>query len=498
MAKDKMKPPISVRISAPLFEQLHAHLFPGDGDEHGAVLCVGIAESQRGTRLLVREIFLARDGIDYIPSARGYRALSTSFVARTVEYCASNNLGYLAVHPHQGWDSVGFSSVDMASHERGYPALLDITSGGPIGALVFAKNAVAGDIWIQDRRFELDYLEVIGPQIRRLYPEPQRRSDFVNPIYDRHARLFGDVGQAILSDLKVVIIGAGGGGSLINQTLAHLGVGHIVAIDFDRVDVTNLPRIVGATRWDAMTWLTMSRFRLLQRLGRRLATRKVYVARRVAKRANPKIRFDAIVGDVIDEVTAMQVRDADFVFLATDTIQSRVVFNALVYQYLIPGAQIGVKVHVNGEDGSIGDIFAASRVVLPHACGGCLHCHEMIPAGRVQEEALTEHERKAQRYVDDDSVIAPSVITLNVLSAAQPLNDFMMMFTGLYSATVKLYHQLNFSRERQVMEVEPRGDGPCLYCSSHRKSRLGRGDRAALPCRAASNDRRKTGSAQFR
>src|SRR4029077_19752821 len=127
--------------------------------------------------------------------------------------------------------------------------------GGPVGALVFAQNAVAGDIWTPAGQYELDHLTVIGPHIRRLYPRPNRRPHPADPIYDRHARLFGDIGQKILEGLKVGIIGLGGGGSLLNEWLARLGVGHIVAVDYQRIDPTNLPRIVGATRLDAFAYL---------------------------------------------------------------------------------------------------------------------------------------------------------------------------------------------------------------------------------------------------
>ena len=46
-------------------------------------------------------------------------------------------------------------------------------------------------------------------------------------------------------------------------------------------------------------------------LGQQLAHPKVQVARRVAKQANPRIRYDAIVGDVLDERTARLLTDAD-------------------------------------------------------------------------------------------------------------------------------------------------------------------------------------------
>lgn len=77
----------------------------------------------------------------------------------------------------------------------------------------------------------------------------------------------------------------------------------------------------------------------------------------------------------------------------------------------------------------MGEVFVATRPVLPYAAAGCLSCHESIPASYLQDEALSGSERKAQRYVDCLHVVEPSVITLNVLSAAQAVNDMMMLFT---------------------------------------------------------------------
>jgi tRNA A37 threonylcarbamoyladenosine dehydratase len=306
---------------------------------------------------------------------------------------------------------------------------------------------------------------------------------YADPMYDRHARLFGDVGQEILANLKIVIIGLGGGGSLINEWLSRLGVGHIVAIDFDRVEITNRPRIVGSTPWDAMEWLVRSQFSWLQNLGRRLSSYKVHVARRVAKQANPSIQYDAIVGNIIDEATARQLVDADYIFLATDTIQSRLVFNTIVHQYLIPGIQIGAKVPVDKATGQVGNIFTVTRPVLPFAGGGCLNCHELIPPDRLREEALSKAERKAQQYVEFEDIAEPSVITLNVKSAEQAVNDFLMMFTGLYQLNVMLHHRLSFVRERSTSSVEPRIKADCLHCGQSVRSCRARGDRAPLPCR---------------
>lgn len=477
-----MKTPLSLTLTEPQFQEISRHLFPSDHDEHGLVIAAGISESARGTRLLARDIFLAKDQIDYVPGQYGYRALTARFVAEKSGFCADQNLCYLAVHCHGGNDSVAFSSDDMASHERGYPALLDITKGGPVGALVFANNAVAGDVWTRNGRYELDHATIIGSKIRKIFPRVSNRPRYIDPMYDRNARLFGDLGQEILSNLKVGIIGLGGGGSLLNEWLARLGVGYIVAVDFDRVDLTNLPRIVGATELDAFAMLTRSRNLWLRHLGQRFATYKVQVARRVARQANPSIRYEAVVGNILDEKTAHQLVDVDFLFLATDSIQSRLVFNAIVHQYLIPGAQIGIKPLIDKHH-RIDQIQVASRLIMPFPSGGCLSCNNLIPASQLSLEGLTDYERRTQRYIDDDEVAEPSVITLNALSAARAANDLMMMFTGLYGDQVNLGHLMEFAESRELHYVKHRTDEQCLDCSGTSSSRRARGDRKQLPCR---------------
>jgi len=477
--------PVSLTIDEQLYQRLSAHLFPGDSDEHGAVIAAGIAQTARGTRLLARELFLATDGIDYVPGQQGYRALTPQFIATTSDYCAREGLCYLAVHCHGGSDRVGFSSVDLASQRRGYGALLDITSGGPVGALVFAPNAIAGNIWTRGECVPLSSATVLGTRIWRLYPEPLGRPRHADPMYDRHARLFGDLGQEILGNLKVGIIGLGGGGSLLNEWLARLGIGHIIAIDFDYVDLTNVPRIVGATERDALAWLARSRHTWLQRLALRFARRKVHVAERVARQATPRIRYDAVVGDIRDEATARLLADVDFLFLASDSMQSRLIFNMLIHQYLIPGAQVGAKVRTDPMSRKVGDIHTATRLVLPAFGQGCLWCNGYISPERLQEEALTPGERRAQRYIDDPAVAEPSVITLNALSAGQAANDLLFMFTGLFHDNVVVEHHLNLVRERSLNVVMPRADASCLHCGSSAKSHRARGDRARLPCRTA-------------
>ncbi|MGO9111662.1 MAG: HesA/MoeB/ThiF family protein [Thermoguttaceae bacterium] len=290
--------PHSFRIDEPLFKRLMTHLFPGDNDEHGAVIAAGVSRSPRRTDLLAREVFLAKDGVDYVPGRRGYRALTAEFVARVSHHCAREGLAYFAVHCHGGTDTVSFSPPDLQSHQRGYSALLDITKGGPVGALVFAGNAVAGQIWTRDGIHELHDLTVVGLNHRRLYPSPRRHATQVDARYRRQSLLFGAAGQEMLRNAKVGIIGLGGAGSLVNEWLARLGVGKIIAVDPEKIDPTNLSRVVGATRWDAHEFLSTHRWTWLNKIGQYFAARKVHIAKRVARQANRHVRFTPLASDM--------------------------------------------------------------------------------------------------------------------------------------------------------------------------------------------------------
>ncbi|WP_263351344.1 ThiF family adenylyltransferase [Acidicapsa acidisoli] len=464
-----------------LYRRLDHHLFPGDHDEHGAVIVAGIAESKSEVRLLARELFLAADGIDYVPGKRGYRMLKAGFIADRIAMCGTERLVYLAIHNHGGCDSVQFSSDDLRSHQRGYPALLDIARGMPVGALVFAENAVAGSIWLSgDRQIELSEIVVVGRSRRRLTAAPTRQVSLSSPVYDRQARLFGDLGQAILGRAKVGIIGLGGAGSLIAEYLGRLGVGSFVLVDPDRAELSNLPRLTGASRWDALGWLASEKSpKWLQQIAFRLAKPKVLMARRNILRANPSAKVETIIGDFLEADIAARFTDCDYLFLAADTARARLLFNAIVHQYLIPGVQVGAKVQVDRKTGEVTDVFSVVRPVTPES--GCLLCNGLINAAKLQEESISEQERRGQRYVDDPDVIAPSVITLNAVAVSHATDDFLFYMTGLRDPNAPTSFMRFHPRGRQVWSDEPRKSPSCPECGQGPRSRLARGDARRLP-----------------
>lgn len=465
-------------VPAEMWDKLNSHLFPGDRDEHGAVITAGIIETDRGTRLLARELYIARDGVEFVPSTQAHRQLTAEFVNQRIRHCRDEQLAHLAIHNHGGRGRVAFSDVDLRSHERGYPALLDIARGQPVGALVIAKGAVAGDIWTNGgTRREIGETVILGRNIRRLHPRPTASSAAHREIDDRQVRVYGPAGQAVLGRLKVGVIGAGGVGQPVITALARLGVGHIVAVDPDRVEPTNLPRLPESTRRDAMTMLDNDRrARWIRSLGRRLSTSKVKLARRAANRARNDIAFDAIVGDITDEAIARKLVDCDYLFLAADSHRARAAFNRLVHQYLIPGVQIGSKVELSA-DGQLTGIYSLVRPVTPDC--GCMWCNGLVSAARITDELLPAQVRVAQQYTPIDDAPAPSVGTLNALGVAQATNHFMLATTGLLreSPTAGNYRRFDALTERTITEI-PRRDPGCIECGTGAMSIRARGGTA--------------------
>lgn len=436
-----------VRISKVDWHKLTDHLFPGDHGEHGAVLRCGVAWSGDDLILLVNKVVPARDGSDYVPGTFGYRALTADFVGDNIDAAAESELAYIAVHNHGGTGAVSFSSVDLDSHERGYPALLQYLGGHPVGALVLSEGCVDGDIWLPDgRRVALDRLVVVGQASlpRSASPDgdvPSHRE------YDRQTRMFGDAGQARLGRQVVAIVGLGGVGSIVAELLARLGVSNFVLIDPDVVEVTNLSRLVGAIPADSAP-----RWRFSSSGLRRGPAFKVDVAARLIRQANPRASIERIASSVVESDVAARLKQVDHIFLAADTAQARLVVNAVAHQYFVSATQIGSK--VASHQGQIDDVFSVVRAIGPDIA--CLNCNGLISAAQLQMEATSEVQRERQRYVDDEEVHAPSVVSLNALGAAIAVNRWMLSVTGL-DVSEPDWTEMHFLPEERV-DVEPRRD----------------------------------------
>ncbi len=138
-------------------------------------------------------------------------------------------------------------------------------------------------------------------------------------------------GQQRLEDARVLIIGLGGLGSSSSVYLAAAGVGHLVLVDFDEVDISNLQRqIVHATK----------------DIGRL----KVDSAKEHLLELNPEIQVTKIDHKIENEELEEQVKLATVVVDCSDNFQTRFAINDACVKYKIPlvsGAAIRFEAQVS-------------------------------------------------------------------------------------------------------------------------------------------------------
>ncbi|MDQ6804832.1 MAG: ThiF family adenylyltransferase [Actinomycetota bacterium] len=466
---------LCARMAQVDYERLHDHLFPGDHDEHAAFLYAGCMDAPGGeTRLLIRDVVPVPDHYFGRSHRGGYRQVAAPAVARAAMHCEDQGLHLIWAHSHPGaHDHVAFSEPDLATHRRAHPGLIALTGERTVTSLVFGEAAVAGEAWTPDGAVHhLSHLDVVGARAERLTAAPQAVGRAA-ARFSRQTLMFGAAGQQAMRQMTVAVLGAGGGGSLLIQGLAHLGVGRILIVDVDVVSLSNLSRIVGATLADA-----------------RWHRQKVQVMRRMVCRIDPGIKVEAIAGDVSYAADARRVADADYIFGATDTMMARFALNAISHQYLIPAMQVGAKIVSDPTSGKIELAFAVQRPI--DFAGGCLECAGAIDPAALHAEQLSDEARRAQRYLDDELVpiIDPSVITLNSLATSMALTDFQLAATRLAPVGARLNHRVHHAIERVVRERDADVRPGCRWCDRQADySVLASGDELPLPLRPGSSPR---------
>lgn len=69
----------------------------------------------------------------------------------------------------------------------------------------------------------------------------------MNKYFERSSYLLGNEGMDKLKNSKVAIFGVGGVGSFAAEALARTGIGELILIDYDIIDITNINRQIHAT-----------------------------------------------------------------------------------------------------------------------------------------------------------------------------------------------------------------------------------------------------------
>ncbi len=168
--------------------------------------------------------------------------------------------------------------------------------------------------------------------------------------YERQSFL-GDNAQEIISSVKVAVLGLGGGGSHIVQQLSHIGFRRYVIIDPDRIEDTNLNRLVGATVEDVH--------------NKRL---KIDISRRVITNVCPDAEIESFPNKWQELLIVL--KECDIIFGCIDGFIQRRDLEAFTRRFLIPYIDIGMDVHsLKDQPPRI-----AGQVILSMPGNVCMQC----------------------------------------------------------------------------------------------------------------------------
>ncbi|HET9595446.1 MAG TPA: ThiF family adenylyltransferase [Anaeromyxobacteraceae bacterium] len=217
----------------------------------------------------------------------------------------------------------------------------------------------------------------------RLSSEPVSEPPEPSDRYARQARFWGvgSAGQARLRAARAAVVGCGALGAAVIDHLARGGVGHLVAVDRDVVELSNLQRQVLYDEADAAAG----------------APKAVAAARAIA-RVNAEVEVRPVIADLTAANVEAILAGAQVVIDGTDNFETRFLVNDAC-------VKAGVPWIYGGAIGSTGMVMAVRPGETP-----CLRC--LYPEG-VAGAALATCETAG--------VLAPTVAVVGAVQAAEAL-----------------------------------------------------------------------------
>ena len=264
---------------------------------------------------------------------------------------------------------------------------------------------------------------------------------------------FGEAGQRRLGRSTAIILGCGALGSMSAELLARAGVGRLVIVDRDFVEITNLQRQVLFDEQDVNN-----------------AIPKAEAARNRLAGINSTVRVTAVVDDLNHGNIARHAAGADILVDGLDNFETRYLANDYAVKHGLP--------YIYG--GAVG-MTGAAFAVLPHTAdadapwervaGGdratpCLRClfEDAPPPGTTPT-------------CDTVGVLASAVTTIASFQVAETLKALTGNFDRICPTFLNIDLWTNTVMQLKVANAYEQGDCPCCKhgCHDYLEGRLGSG-----------------------
>jgi len=473
-------PVVDIVLTGQMWHDLRTHLLRpvqrlnGWGpDEQLAFLLASSNCSPQGRRLLVREM-LAATPADLVYQGPAGIAPRSAFVLHALNRCRNESLHLVEVHSHPFSSGPGttFSGIDWANDRGKMPGVAALVPHMFHTTMVVGRDSLDAHFYEQTSRQILPVSRLVVVGCRQddtrdsglhflSTSSAERYTDAVAALnrYHRQTLFLGQKTQKHLADATVAIVGLGGIGSFVALELAHLGVGHLILVDPDIVEETNLNRLVGAGPAD---------------IGRS----KVRVYEEALKRIAPALRVDALACALLDDAALDLVKGADILAGCVDNHGARMVLNQLAIRYLIPLVDGGSGLKQLTQDAPL---MAGGQVQTVVPGLGCLECRGFIDMRRATFDLAPPKLREEEiAHGYGLQAPAPAVISLNGLIGSVLVNEIMLLLASDSAALARSRPPISVysAFQRSLVAMEPHDFPACPTCGND--GVLGLGDLAPV------------------
>ncbi len=309
--------------------ELADHLLRPDGQEDLAfALWNPSAGTIRRSALIVRAL-LPFDGEREV---HGNVSFFPDYFERACREAMAAGCGvaFLHSHPFPGWQ--GMSRDDVVAETRMAGAALALTGLPLVGLTIGKDHTWSARVWEHSGAAEArpskrwcTAVRVVGQKLRVSFADHLRPLPSLREEFRRTVAMWGDHNHAQLARQRVGIVGLGSVGSLVGESLARMGVGEIVLIDFDRVETHNLDRLLFASARDVgRLKVEVARERLLE-----VGTAE-------------SLRVTAVPYSLAEPEGYHAALDCDVLFSCVDRPRARHILNHFAYAHLIPVVDGGI------------------------------------------------------------------------------------------------------------------------------------------------------------
>ena len=401
---------LQLRISGLHHEVLMSHLLPNDGREAVAVALCGRHCSSDKIIIMVHDLTLIPHNECF---SRGEDILvwPTERIAHYFECISKQNFSILKIHSHPGGYEKFSSTDDNSDYEFFNSAFgWSLSENIHASAVMLPGGKMFGRIFFEDLHHQpIDKIIVAGDDLSVLTVDSEfKYRDFAQ----RTIQTFGERTFSMLQKMTVAVVGCSGTGSPVVEQLARLGVGNLLLIDPDTIELKNLNRIINSTYQQTIH-----------------QTPKVVALAEAVKNMGLGTSIKYFQSNLYENISALNALiECDAVFGCVDSVDGRHLLNQLCSFYLIPYFDIGVKLEADGT-GGIQKICASVHYLQPGKSSlitrGLYTLDDLRAAGQYRKNPNEYEHLRKNDYIKNINVNSPAVISINMHIASHAVNEFL-------------------------------------------------------------------------